>query len=376
MLGGVLACGGPSTGPAGAPDSIVPGRIVVLQESDSLFVGRPFRFYVRSGGQHIVTDDGSARILWFGSDGKLDFAVGRRGRGPGEFQAPGAVVELDDSTVAIEERRSAALKILRIPSGRELRSVYFPGAVAEDYTVTGDTVWFGVTAPRLGEGRGVFLGIGSLVRWILKDSAATVMWPGPGADLLSGTTLSPLGFLASQVIAIRDSIIYSKFGTRDILEARLRDGTLVTAWRVPRQWRRGIPEETIRFALDQKNWGDPQFGEDFWAQQRFSADRRLGVLSNGWLVLATIDGWVTGKVLNGTVMVTVLDLERQRACVDRILPTNGVAWPKLTLRGDSVVTLTQELDQAERIRLVATYFPVMPASCDWVPLEKAPAPAM
>jgi hypothetical protein len=278
---------------------------------------------------------------------------------------------LDDSTVAIEDRRIAALKVLRIPSGRQLRAVHFPGAVADDYTVTGDTVWFATLAPRRGEGLGVYLGIGSLVRWITQDSSATVMWSGPSADLLSGTTLSPLSVLASQVIAIRDSTIYSKFGTRDILEARRRDGTLIDAWGVPQKWRRGLSEDLMRFALDQKNWYDPQFGEDFWGQTRFSSDRRLGILQNGWLVLATVDGWVSGKVLNGTVMVTLLDLDGERACVDRVVPTNGVAWPRVTLHGDSIVTLTQELDANDKLRLMAIYFPVMPASCDWVPLGKA-----
>lgn len=369
---GLLACAS-STQQAAAPDTIAPGRKVVLQESESLFVGRPFRYYVTANGSHVVTDDGSARVLWFSADGRLEFSVGQRGSGPGEFQAPGAVVMVDDSTVAIEDRRIAALKVLRIPSGQQVRSIYFPGAVADDYVVTGDTVWFATLAPRRGATPGVTLGMGSLVRWVVSDSAASAVWPGPAADLLSGTMSTPLGVLASQVIAIRDSIIYSKFGTRDILEARLRNGARIDAWQVPRKWRRGLDEGLMRFARDQRNWSDPQFGEDFWGQTRFSSDRRLGILQNGWLVLATVDGWVSGKVLNGTVMVTVLDLAGARACVDRVVPTNGVAWPRVTLHGDSLVTLTQELGTDDTIRLVATYFPMLPEACDWVPLEKAPS---
>lgn len=372
----IIGCRGESPSPAAAPDSAHEARRVLLRESDSLFVGRPFRFYVSEKGEYIITDDGSARVLWFGTDGRLEFAVGRRGSGPGEFRGPGAVVLLDDSTVAIEERRGRVLKVLRIPSGHELRTVSFNGAVADDNVLIRDTVWFGVTAPRLGEGRGVYLGIGSLVQWVVADSFTTTRWDGPASDLLSGQTLGPVGLLASQVIAVRDSVIYSKFGTRDSIHARLRGGELLGAWPVPRSRRRGVSRDAIMYALDRKNWDDPKFTKRYWANEEFSQDIRLASLSNGWLVLVTLDATVDGDALNGVLMMTILDLDRGRACVDRVIPHTGVATPLAVVHGDTVVTLTQELDAAQRIRLVAAYFPVIPTSCDWVSLQKAPTPAM
>lgn len=371
----MLGCGGGQATPEATPDSIVGARRVVLQESESLFVGRPFRFYISPQGEHIVTDDGSARVLWFGPDGKLEFAIGRRGRGPGEFHAPGAVVLLDDSTVAIEERRSRALKVLRLPGGKELRTVNFTGAVADDNVLIRDTVWFGVIAPRMGEERGVYLGLGSLVQWAVADSFTTTRWDGPAADLLSGQTLGPLGLLASQVIAVRDSVIFSKFGTRDTIHARLRNGDLLDAWPVPKTHRRGVSRAAIDYALDRKNWDDPKFRKRFWANEEFSQDIRLAVLNNGWLVLVTLDAMVDGEALNGVLMTTVLDLDGGRACIDRVMPHAGVATPLAIVRGDTVVTLTQELDADQRIRLIATYFPLFPLECEWTALRKVPSPA-
>lgn len=370
----VLACGGGQTTPDAPADSVAGERRVVLQETDSVFVSRPFRFYLNQKGEYIVTDDGSARIMWFGPGGQLEFAIGRRGRGPGEFQAPGAVVLLDDSTVAVEERRARALKVLRVPGGQELRTVRFTGAVADDNVLIRDTVWFGVIAPRLGQGPGVYLGLGSLVQWAVADSFTTTRWDGPASDLLSGQTLGPLGLLASQVITVRDSVIFSKFGTRDTVHARLRNGDFLGAWPVPRKNRRGVSRAAIDYALDRKNWNDPKFRRRYWANEEFSQDVRLASLDNGWLVLVTLDATVDGDALNGILKMTILDVERGRACVDRVIPHAGVATPLALVRGDTVVTLTQELDTDQRVRLVATHFPVIPASCDWVPLEKAPAP--
>ncbi len=374
LLAAVIACGTPTVQTAGTVDSLTPARRVVLQESESLFVGRPFRFYVTAKGQHIVTDDGSARVLQFGPTGTLEWAVGRLGSGPGEFRAPGAVVVVDDSTIAVEDRRTAQLKILRVPSGREVRIVRFPGAVADGNTIVHDTVWFGTLAPVRGAQLGYTIGVGSLVRWVIAESSAVAVWPGPAADLLSGNRLSPLGLLASQVVVLQDSLVYSKFGTRDLLEQRTRSGEILNRWEVPRSIRHGVPREMIDYALDPTNWMDPRFAQDFWGERIFSLDRSLALLSDGTLALGTVDAVIEGKTLNGTVMSTLLDIRNHRACVDRIVPHRGVAIPRFAIKADTLVLLTQELDAAERVRLVATYYPLLPKSCNWVPLEQAPRP--
>jgi len=69
--------------------------------------------------------------------------------------------------------------------------------------------------------------------------------------------------------------------------------------------------------------------------------------------------------------VTVIDIERRRACVDAPVPQTGAARPAVRVRGDTLFVLRQEMEET-RISTVIDQYVVNTASCRWVPLVPGP----
>jgi hypothetical protein len=284
---------------------------------------------------------------------------------------PGAIVALDDSTIAVHDYGKQLLKVLRFPSGVQLRTVRFDAVVPLGGIVRQDTAWFGAMVIHRGTAKGSISGVGSLVRWPIQDSAASTQWVAPdGLSLNGGAT--PLGALASQVISIDSAGFWVKYGLRDVLERRTRDGALQGEWQIPVEHRRGVPRARIDFALNRDNWTKSELADPNWTELNFSGDRAFGQRRDGTLLLITVDGVVDGKVLLGTFYASLLDPIHERACVDWLVPTQSVAMPLTAVVGDSVALLSQEIDTAStsRVRLMLRYFTLPADECHWQPMPK------
>ncbi len=368
---GSAACAQSHPGVGSAADSLQLAHSMELQQLDSNFVARPYRMAIRSDRSVMISDIGRAVVWWFGPDGTLLRVIGRRGEGPGEFMRPGAIVALDDSTIAVHEYGKRILKVLRLPTGVELRTVTFDAVVPFGGISWRDTVWFGAMAVQRGSAAGSIAGVASLMRWPIGDSAATPQWTAP--DGLSHNGLpTPLGGLASQVISVDSTGFWVKYGLRDVLERRARDGTLLGEWKIPAEHRRGVPAERIDFASKPSNWTAREFTNPFWIDVTFSSDRGFGQRRDGTLMLVTMDGIVEGKVLLGTFYGSVLDPLHNRACVDWVLPERSLAIPLTVVVGDSLVVLSQEIDSAStgRVHLMLRTFTLPTDQCRWQPMPK------
>src|SRR5690606_33276590 len=76
---------------------------VLLQESDSAYLGRPVALAVGPEGDYYVADNIVNRVLCFGAHGGLRLSYERSGQGPGELATTGPIRFLDDSLVLISD---------------------------------------------------------------------------------------------------------------------------------------------------------------------------------------------------------------------------------------------------------------------------------
>ena len=103
------ACSGRSDG-TGATDSAhttldalkSKATSMELRGTDSVYLAEPSALSVTRNSV-FVADAGSSSVLVFGRDGKLQYVVGRRGKGPGEFVAPIAMTTINDSFLAVSD---------------------------------------------------------------------------------------------------------------------------------------------------------------------------------------------------------------------------------------------------------------------------------
>lgn len=148
-LGGACESAEPTRRDPGEP--LAARDSVVLEETDSLYLGDPFRFVVHGDGSFFVTDRFSDRIVRFGSDGRFLSAYGGPGAGPGEFQGVTILVLANDSTVAGYDGMARKFNLFSIGSGKYIRSVETRG-IASSAVPMGDSLLLGSTAPDLQTG--------------------------------------------------------------------------------------------------------------------------------------------------------------------------------------------------------------------------------
>lgn len=77
----------------------------------------------RPDGGFALADEAADRVRLFDDSGAIDRTLGRSGEGPGEFDAPTAVVEAPDGTVLVTQRSSPRLTIFRPGEEPLLRDV-------------------------------------------------------------------------------------------------------------------------------------------------------------------------------------------------------------------------------------------------------------
>ena len=129
--------GGPGEDDAGIGETIRPVDDFELVETPQALVVTPMVTIDRKGG-FLVADIREAQIRRYGEGGDLLWSTGRKGRGPGEFVAPGAAVRLGGGEVVAVDRTgrltrydSAGASVLRTDE-TELNHV-------EEMVLLGDT---------------------------------------------------------------------------------------------------------------------------------------------------------------------------------------------------------------------------------------------
>lgn len=326
---------------------------VVLQETDSHYIGHAQFLAVAGDGELFVSDRIGARVLRFARDGAARGAIGRKGRGPGEFGGAGAVAFVGDSLVVADDLGGQRMMLFRRGTGAFVRMARREMGIPTQAAVVGDQVWLGhANVPRTT----------SLARWRLGGDSVEYVLPMPPE--FQGTGLEyAQPFVA--MAAWRDTILVGH-AVHPLLTLADGDGAPTGTLRVPVRARRGIPEPAALLARYRAG---------------LSAERQIDELSllvGAWRLASggaallhvdlTLDS-LTARATGGG-WLTVLTPALDSACVDIPLEAPDEGWPVLAVHGDTLLRLDQRQGDGVRPRTVVRRYRVDVAGCAKLPLER------
>lgn len=298
--------------------AMTPFATIRLNDRDTAYIGKANALAVSAKGEFFVTDMLSRRVLRFDSAGAFVEAIGRSGRGPGEFEGPSWLTSLDDSTLAIVDllRRQAVLWDL--PSNRARARLPLPGMTSPLIYAKGVIY---VAAADVEHGT-------AGIRWRSPEGAPERL--GHVLDVYTDRFWSIWGTVSVDVSG--DSILY--FGGRS--EFLIVADSLWQArdsLPIPRLARRGIPPE-IDYSLSA--------GRNIYdIGDQLSNPFGLQILSDGRYAVFHLDASVArNRTAIGQVFMTVVSRKGASRCVDVVVPSHDSSTiPRLSFVGDTLFVL-------------------------------------
>lgn len=353
LVGLAAACSGdgaPGGGAArtGIPPTVVFSDSVVLEENDSLYLGEPDYLAPLADGGYLVADGMQARVLHFDAHGRLLGVFGGKGRGPGEFASPFAVIERPDGSIAVSDAELDRISVFD-PS-HELLFDVSTAAIVRDAALIGPDVWLAGTNQAEATG---------LTRWT-ADTVLRSSLPVPDTY----RAIPPLAGIhhAVQVDSWGDSLLVAFSGTSEIMVAG-PDGVPVDEVTIPAVRRKGVTREALQKLANPTT----PFPEMFSAiSALFGLHRR----SDGSIMTVHFDQVLDGKAIESEVFASLLSADRTRACVDAPVALVGETQPVLAFRGDTLLVLEQ-LTQSEPVVTMIRKLLVEDDDCAWQPVRES-----
>jgi len=324
----------------------------VLQESESLYVGRPIGLTIGRDGSYYVSDLVLGRVVRFAADGRLVGAIGRKGRGPGELVAPSRSALLADTLLVVTDNGRGQLSVFDARSGRhrfDVRVDSTASVLANTLAVRHDTVWMG--ARDLVRRTGVAM-------WTLRDRGARALVRFPELYRIDRAIAANYGHV--QVVPLGDSLLVSFLASPRLLLTDL-DGRVLRAVELPVVRRRGIPADISRRYRE-----SPTLRDKTRLLSMLLDARRLG---SGAVVVVNFDLEMPEDVPLRTGYVSLLSRDLRSACVDLPLPLSQDGMANVAFRGDTLVTLEQEVVELG-VRVVSRRYVIDERACAWQPLVR------
>lgn len=339
--------------PPGPPGLDLLRRVRVV-ENDTLFLSRPTEIALAPTGHVYVTEANEARVLDLAPDGTIARTFGRKGQGPGEFMHPTTLAVLGDSMLVVHDRVQRRLTFLRIQTWKY------------DRGVSTSLVW-----PPFMRAVGPVLFVGA---WDL-ESRTSVARVGPEGELLAREGVHPeigikhpmliQGAFPWSTFAVTDAEVYAMYEVSPAIYRWNRGARTGTEIPLPKKSRRGLDpsifEQMLQDPGNQARMQKLVYDRSIPVTMEFVADRVLAVV--------TMDYAVEQNTQTVAFHVTVLDLARNRSCVDLPVPLarqsmsmrDGI--PRVAMRNNLLVVLEQGLDaRGESAPTLSTYR-VEPSRC-------------
>ncbi|HEX9727929.1 MAG TPA: hypothetical protein VGA37_05455 [Gemmatimonadales bacterium] len=342
---------GPSTGSAGittAGPAIVLIESVVLQESDTLYLGRPLSMAIdETDGSLYIGDTYGGRVIRYDRRGQPIGVYGAPGTGPGEIGQLGAVF-LVPGAIGVVDTRTGSLKLFDREQGIAIRSAPFFGIPNPVIAPASGRVWIGARIVSTNS---------SIVAWDPKTDSLEHMGPMP----VEFTTYPNLPrFNTIPVVPWADTLLVGWGPLNGLVLMTTRDQLLDTII-VPVVRRRGASTAAIQAA-----------GTDL-APLLNGVSLFIGMhrRPDGSVALVHFDNHVeTERVprITASVFVSVLSADRSRVCADGQVPVVSDAQPVVQLAGDTLFVLEQRVVDTTTTSQVRM-FRIDTAACDWVSIK-------
>lgn len=356
VLGGACARDAGPHEPAGL--RLVLADSVVLQEPDSVALGR-FAYVTREpDGAILLSDFGQGRLLRYAPDGRLVSVIGRKGGAPGEFGRAGLARPLaGDSLLAVVDPSRSYLSLLDRRTGTFVRGQVVPFLdVGQTWTPRGDTAVFGLQPST------------SLVgRWNWRTGEVVELGQVPPS--VAGAGLYYFQYGRVEAVPHGDGYLV-QVPTVPGLQLLGRDGQLTGTVAVPAVRRRGTPDDLLE-----------RHRQDAAGATRFlgSVAIALDHLPSGNIAVVAADLDVVREQPreygNVRFFLSVVSADLERACVDAAIPFESDAidpWPSFA--GGRLVVTTRRLVGDDAVRTVVRTYEIDDEHCDWLPTGGVGAP--
>ena len=340
---------------------------VVLQETDSIFLGNPgASLSVGPNGSFYIPDYASGRLVVFSPQGDLLMTVGRAGAGPGEFQMVGAFGVVTDSLV------------LYIDSGaRRVNVFHRSGSFRTSIPYNGYLSW-------ISKNRGLYafglIDHGSTRAIALRPEGEIDAAVGKPLEELTATMIAlpseystyPLlrQWNDAKVVRFGDTTIVA-FGGVSYLVRAVGPAPLTDTIRVPACKRRGTPREVLERLFKHSPRGRREAGRLYEkTDQAISGAGGLWRLGDGRFLMWYQDPTLEpgGQVLKGTAFLSLFSADLSRVCVDGRIDAPGIDRPRIGFHDDSVLVLDQVVpaDGPSRAVTVIRKYVLKPEGCSWL----------
>lgn len=351
-----LACDQDPAALASASEST--GRVIleselVLEEADSIFIGRPSGIAVSAAGQLAIGDGLERRVLVFDGNGKRRAIVGRKGAGPGEFATTSFIAFPSESSMVVSDLAQRRLSLFRLTdSVRFVRQVNVTGTANYIQARGESTVVLGLldTERRT-----------ALASWRIGEDSLRAHLLAP-RELLDGKMLP--GSLPDAMVAFRENDYVVAFLGVDyaVRYATATDDAIDTI-RIPAARRRGVPRD-----LDARLLALGMESHRLYDQ--VSLLQNVGALSGGRVALVHFDMTARGqRPFNGAAWVSVVEPDAGRACVDIPLPVRSESRARIAFRGDTLLVIDQRSDEQMKASTVVSRYTIVLDSCTWLPTD-------
>lgn len=358
LFGLLLSCG--QTADVRPPDGAGADRFITLpeirlEETDSVFIGRPGGFAISPAGRVAVGDGMVQRVLLFDAAGRRTGIIGRRGSGPGEFQSTGLLTFLTDTTLVVSDIAQARLSLFSVKDSITfLRQIIVQGTPSVIQRKDPATVVFGLyddtqPIPTM------------LAEWQVAEDSIRQFLPVPREML--ATRVVRWSLPDAMVVPIGPDFLVAFTGVPYVVRyAGVTWLPLDTLW-TPAIRRRGFPPD-----LDDRL---AQNGTNLEASYLiFSVLQGIGVLSDGNLAVVHFDLTARGnKPFNESAWLSILSVRDRMACVDAPLPVIEDSFARITFRGDTLVMIDQRVEDSGEAATIVRRYVVNAEGCDWLPAD-------
>jgi hypothetical protein len=319
---------------------------VVLNERDGVFVSKPNDLLVLPDGRLLVSDAAAGQVLSYSAAGELEGAFGKRGRGPGEFTSPGWMTLSGDSLLLVQNAPAFRIEAFDVRSG-----AWRWGRRFDARTTTGLATRNGV----------VLLGLLDT-----QKKSSYVAFPDtvsrlvPEGRLLQDAHNDPLltdAFRLTQ-LAVRGARVAQAFEVSNWLYVFGPTRTDVDSFHLAVARRKGAPTKLLPLLRDNQALG-------LEAANHVSQPIALHWMDAERVGVVTVDPDRMSPRYRGPAYVSVVDVERRRACVDGALIGPSDPAPVATFRGDTLYVLYQDVGPTGSAETIVKRMRVDLLSCSW-----------
>ena len=333
---------------AGAPILVLTDTIV-LEETDSVFVGEPSGFVAASDGTFLIGDRRTNSVHHFASDGSRIKSFGSGGSGPGEFTAIGRI-ELDgDSLVYVDNLRR--LEVFDYRTGQFKRRKPVPQVVINSIVAQNGYIY--INDVKHGRTHTVAA---------LRTDSDSIGYGGPYPGYLGRSRVVDEMFAITLLARIgnRDSLAVAVQGTDHIYFGSFRTGSF-DSLRIKVARRQGARRDL----LDKIDDANPAEAAQT-ALYKSSIPWAIGRLSSGHIAYVAADEFLLTNRLGARLFVSLADPQSRSSCVDAPIPVEADPHPWALLHRDTLLILSQNISAADRPYAVIRRYTLNAQRCQWV----------